>query len=409
MANPVHQLPDNDSGAETLRNFQYQCAYGVILLAGAHRKGNEYRAIWCEQEDDLLAEIEENRFDSYQVKTQAPELGPWDTKKKGFIKAISVFAHLEETYPQSIQWFNFVSNTEISDTNDPKKKHKCPGRLAEAARNAQSIDDLAAPYRKTLTMLAKDTKCSEPLTFAVLKRLRFVKSPSKESFIAELAATHLPPLDLCQNVSPHKIKRAVRNAISLVEEASALSSQDPARHYACLKPGGKSDPQLLMKRVCLQKFANCLNEIVQPGFRYIPPISNTDFARKDRDFQRFATKLNRGGIDHYADTLRNQATTAEAILLDIATRGAEGKKEVDQLRIMVKAECDLAHLEASKDAEPFGAEMLRKVTSTFKKISKEDVGKAFGQPYEVLMGTAGILTEDCEVWWSAKFDLGKTS
>jgi hypothetical protein len=405
MPNPTHQLAANDSGAETLRNFQYQCAYGVILLTSAILKTNDYRAVWCEQEDDLLAEIDDNKFDSFQVKTQAPEYGHWDVGKKGFIKAISVFAHLEASFPGSIRWFNFVSNALLLDSTDPKLAHKCPALLAEEVQKAKVLADLKTAHKKIILKLSKAAKQTEETIFAVFKRLRFAQSPSRDSFIAELAANHLPLLEPCKTASIPKIKRAVRNVISLVEEASSLASQAPSRHYACLTRGDRNDPQLLMKRVCIQKFEQSLNEIIKPGFRYIPAISESDFARTDRDFQRFAKKLKKGGIEFYADTLRNQATTAEAILLEIATRGPEGKSLVDHLRVMVKAECDLAHLQASKTSEPYGSEMLRTVSNNFIAMATNDPGKACQQPHEVLLGMAAILTEDCKVWWSPRFTI----
>src|SRR5665213_4002693 len=109
---PISQLPAQDHGAETLRNYRYQSAYAVVLLVGAAAKKNDYQAVWCEQEDDVLCQIDENQFDSYQVKTQKPELGPWQLTDDAFVSAINVFLRLEKQLPGKIRHFNFVSNTE---------------------------------------------------------------------------------------------------------------------------------------------------------------------------------------------------------------------------------------------------------------------------------------------------------
>jgi len=49
QASPIGQLPAHDYGAETLRNYRYQSAYAIVLLAAAAAKKNDYHAVWCEQ------------------------------------------------------------------------------------------------------------------------------------------------------------------------------------------------------------------------------------------------------------------------------------------------------------------------------------------------------------------------
>lgn len=45
-----------DPGDETLRNYRYQVAYGVILLVGAASKKLPYRYIYAEHYEDYLCE-----------------------------------------------------------------------------------------------------------------------------------------------------------------------------------------------------------------------------------------------------------------------------------------------------------------------------------------------------------------
>jgi len=107
--------------------------------------------------------------------------------------------------------------------------------------------------------------------------------------------------------------------------------------------------------------------------------------------------------------LRNQLLSAEAIFLDLATRGPEGQAHLTQLENVVKAECDAAHLRAAQGPKPFGQRMLIDVQDRLSTVAKEQSSKVGRQPYEALMGMAGILTEGCPVWWSEKFDLEETS
>jgi hypothetical protein len=51
--------------------------------------------------------------------------------------------------------------------------------------------------------------------------------------------------------------------------------------------------------------------------------------------------------------------------------------------------------------------MLREVTKQLTAIAEKTPTRVGNQPKEVLLGTAGILTDDCDVWWSERFEVEK--
>lgn len=403
VTNPTHQLPAGDYGATTLRNYRYQSIYGVVLLCGAATKQNDYRAIWCEQEDDLLAEISDTLFDSYQVKTKTPELGYWDINFKGFIAALKGFVRIETTYPGSIRYYNFICDAVLLTSDDKKKAHLCPAKLLEAAQKCEDVDSMGNGPKRAVTGLAKKCRCECGLLLAILKRLRIPPEPiRKEGAVDVLIATHLPPVPCCQNASVIKLRRAATNLIAQLDDASRLASTAPERHYACLDPNGRNNPQLRDKRVALHDFLLRCNEVIQPSFVYVAEIGQSHLAQTNRDLKRFYSKLNRGGLGDQADTMRQRAISAEAILLDLVTR-PQGNQGVHHLKALVKGECDEARAVASVNPEPFGIHMFREVLKRIEEMCRTDPAKTLEQPKEVLLGIAGLLTEECLVWWSAPF------
>lgn len=42
-------------------------------------------------------------------------------------------------------------------------------------------------------------------------------------------------------------------------------------------------------------------------------------------------------------------------------------------------------------------------------MATDNPSMVHGQPYECLVGMAGLLTEECTVWWSERFDLEDNS
>ena len=202
QATPIGQLPAHDYGAETLRNYRYQSAYAIVLLAAAAAKRNDYRAIWCEQEDDILAQIDDRLFDSCQVKTQKPELGPWVITDDAFVSSVNVFLGLDKRYPNRFRRFHFVSNTDCMETNAKDKRHLCPKRLAAAVTASFGWADLDAVAAKGFKVLLEKTTAREDDLFGVLKKLLFAKGPGRDSFIAELAQNHLRQLEWCRLPQP---------------------------------------------------------------------------------------------------------------------------------------------------------------------------------------------------------------
>jgi len=403
---PISQLPAHDYGAETLRNYRYQSAYAVALLVAAAAKKKNYSAVWCEQEDDILAQIAEKSFDSYQVKTRKPELGEWCLTDEALVTAIKVFLRLDAEFPDCIQNFNFVSNAECLESDAAGKTHLCPKRLAAGAKAKSAHAEFTEAEKKGFdALLAKiDTTPTSEALFKVLQRLGFIKSPSRESFIAELAQNHLRELEWCRLPQP-RLETVVWSLIEIVDRASSLASQDSSRHLARQAGDGQPDPQLTAKRITVEDFILRTRELANPAFRYLPSLTTSPLEQTSKDLKRFNQKLRQGGLDDYAHSLRNQTLSAEAAFLDLATRGPEGQAELTQIENVVKAECDAAHLRAAQGAKPFGQRMLIDVQDRLQRVAKEEAGKVGRQPYEALIGMAGILTESCPVWWSEKFDL----
>jgi hypothetical protein len=191
--------------------------------------------------------------------------------------------------------------------------------------------------------------------------------------------------------------------MKMVENASSLASQDPARHQA----GGNRapDPQLAAKRITVEEFILLSRELANPHFRYLPSLTTSPLLGTSKDLKTFQTKLHKGGLDDYAASLRSQLLSSESVLLDLVTRGTEGEAEAAQIENVVKGQCDEAHLRAAQGTKPFGQRMLIDVQERLTRVAKEEGSKVGKQPYEVLMGMAGLLTENCTVWWSEKFNL----
>jgi hypothetical protein len=112
----------------------------------------------------------------------------------------------------------------------------------------------------------------------------------------------------------------------------------------------------------------------------------------------------KGDLAFQIETMERRSISAERRLMEIAHRKPESAEDLlNQLVSVVKGECDEAYHHASVSGNVIGPQMLDDV---FKRLKdKANLTITHGEPYETLIGIAGLLTGECKVWWSEIFDL----
>ena len=388
-----------------LRRFRYQHAYGVVILIGSLLKKLDYTAIWCEQHEDFLAEISDTLFDAYQIKTKKSELGPWKITDEAFEASINRFARLNNRFPSRIRRFNFVSNTEPFDTTDKTKEHQCPLKLVQAVKRVISLELLDGAAKKGFELLSSKASVAPQALFKVLKEFDFLVGPTIRAFEAELAQDHVGKLQQCASLSPSNLAKVREALIAQVAQASSLYSDDPGRHYSAIDADYRSDPLLIAKRISIEDALLTVTEATRTEFQYLPSLTSLRLGAGVGQMTTMKRKMDRGGLAYHYEVMRRRALSAEAVLLELATRPDHGIRALSQLENIVLAECDDALLRISGRKEPTGVEMLIDVQDRLTRIALEEPNRVYRQSPDVLIGTAGLLTSACKVWWGQPFQL----
>lgn len=405
VANPIEVNDALDPGDETQRRFRYQHAYGVILLVGSFRGLLPYENVWCEHHDDYLAQ-HNGKFDSYQVKTRVPELGPWDVTDDGFVAAIKKFVQLEAKFPGKMERYKFVSNTRVSESNAADKLHRSPKHLLAAVTTASDVASVKKPFQSALSVLAKSCEVTSAFLFHVLQRVDLILGPGKDDIEAVISIEHLAPVDHCSVLIPAHINAIRDELIQKIHDASSNRVEDPSKHWFCVNGKPTSDPRILAKRINTSLVTDVVNQRQPVPFRFSPIATLTDERLTKNNLSVFEKKLMRGGLQSQMETMRRRTVSAEQHLLELAVKKpTEIKKIRNQLEAFVQGVCDDANLQATTTGDVSGLDMLRKVQTKLEKTADEQPALVYNEPYECLMGMAGLLTEACTVWWSPKFEL----
>ena len=405
MSSPINSRDHSDPGDQVIRKFRYQHAYGVVLAILMMNETRPYRAIWCEQHEDLLAERTDDLFEAFQVKTRKSETGSWNITDESFVKSMKRFVDLDSEFPGKITKFYFVSNAECSNSDSQRSAHLSPIKLSGTVLEAKSKDDLKGSALDGFDALRVSTERDDDALFSVLRRLELVHGPTERAFEDELCQTHLPTLSQCSGLSARFLAKVLNSLIGLLERAASLQSNDPLRHCFGLTSTDEVDPYLLGKRVCADDVTLAIRDACDLSIQYPEGLATLSFDKNQSDSIVLKKKLDRGGLGARYEAMRRKVLMAESALLDVASRPGGGKQKLAQIENVVFSECDEAHLRASSHQAPFGPAMLTNVYDRLEAIARDDPLKVDRQPYEVLVGVAGLLTSACLVWWSDQFQM----
>ncbi|ACB77747.1 DUF4297 domain-containing protein [Opitutus terrae] len=400
---PIAALNDSDPGDETAKKYRYQYAYGVILWAACHRREKDYVALWCEQHEDFLGQVTEKLFDAYQIKTL--KSGVWQWNHDELVKTVKRFVALDTEFPGQIREFFFVSNAPCSDSEATDRIHLSPLPVLRVLTN-QPYGPYPECCERCLTDLATRAGCERGAVAAVLCRMMLSVGPPEPSFEAEIQQNHLPHVEGCRDLAPRQLADLLGALITRISRASSKASQDPARHYAIVNSRFQAEPQLLDKRVDVAGLRGYVDELQLPRFEYLSRFNTLKLQPTRQEVSILKQKMSGAGLADYFEGLQRQTISTERRLIEIQARDPEqGAKIVAQLESTVLRVCNDAHLKHTNDQQEFGIPMLRDVTTELKAIAETKSDDVYREPYDALVGMAGLLAEDCKVWWSKKFEL----
>jgi hypothetical protein len=396
-----------DPGDQTERNYRYQHQYGVVLLAAIRRGVRDYISIYCEHHEDFLCERADGLFDGYQVKTSKPEGGAWTLTSPPLVKSIGRFIELAGAYPEQLGTFFFVSNSELDSvtpaSTDDARRGRCPGLMLQHLKSCASVETVQEPYRKPFLALAAALGVEPVRLFDVFQRLEFIKGPSREEFDASLAHEHLGVLPECADLATGQLRDLCNDLVALFHRAASLYVPDPDRHLRGLF-SQDVDPAIAAKRIVCSEVVFVNSDAPVRSFTYQgEPTIVLGGARPKGVLEQ---KLSRGGLDDAVDYMKAREQAAEYHFLEEQAKNSQtASRQLRQIEEAVHGECLEAYMAAKVPGQVFGTAMFNDVTERLRKLETDRRGLLGGHPYEVLMGTAALLTSECRVWWSERFKL----
>lgn len=441
MTRPDEILDPSDPGDDMQRRLRFQASRAVMLALSLLDDGAETDEVFCEQHEDVLVKKRNNRFIGEQVKTKLDESGPLKALDEEVTKSIRRFVSLERRHGDCFDGYVLGSNagfwdedkttsslphllkitSEATDGTAPKKvldylkklfpKPKISKKATAKAQSTPAIGSGSGIVSGSghPTDPLKEWETTIELGKLVFKKLRVETLPSMRDMRAALIET-LPKF---QEVGDRLYSELGTIADALIAEAlkAAALAHDTARdRYLSVFDDPEqvlADDILRGKRLTRDR----LLTIIRQALPTQPDLRTSDLISVESLPQGMSTlelKMAAGGLSiGNIGLAKDQKASTEYLLMKWLHRN--GTSSTDQryqhLRTLVRSECQEAFDKAKTPGTTFGPAMLDDVRSRLRTRHQSEGDSLFGCKYEHLLGMAGILTEDCTLWWSEEFPI----
>jgi hypothetical protein len=225
-------------------------------------------------------------------------------------------------------------------------------------------------------------------------------------------AEHIAGIPDMAGLSFRQVLHVAQMLIDLTSRAAAHQCEPLLLDYRALLGDVEMESARAViegKRIDADRLRSLLEQERQPAalLRPVAPAAIRGLAAGSRVLE---LKAARGGFtSDNIDLLRDQKYAAESLFIGWLSKydanRALALERYNHLLMLVRNECQEAYDAAQATAPGGGPRMLESVRRRLRERHAAGRDELFGCTYEHLLGVAGILTEECAVWWSEHFPI----
>lgn len=407
LPNPASSPPAEDVGADTQRRFRHQACYIAILSLGLLDDEGPLRELYCEHHDDVILQMKSGSFKAVQLKTRLVGGVPFKSGDAEIVGALRRFVTLEAKFPGRFESYLLASNV----------------GFWHEKKNGSNLDYVLSELRigsgKFCGALVKKIAEMEPaidsaIASNALRKVQLGVTPGLDDVEPKLRE-QLAQISEFSVRRYDELKAASDSLRDRIFEASSLAGLSALPEYLAVCSDSLQSLQdqnvIKLKRIDKTIVSEVLNrelssETLLRTHQLVPIVD------LPKGMNRMEIKMTAGGLSvREIDHLKDLKFSTEYLLQQwLYIYGNEqAQKYYEHLRVVVRGAC-LAAQEKSQQPEGFYASKM--LSDLRQRLEHHFTTIAVDTPecrQDHLLGMAGILTEDCKVWWSAEFELPEES
>jgi hypothetical protein len=403
--------PDNqlskDPGDDTQRRFRYQAAYAAVMSLSLLDEDSGVSLIYCEHHEDVLVKRKDNTFIGIQVKTRASGKSPFKANDEEVVNSIKRFVEHEIKFNNScFSRYNLVANCGFWYDRKDGSNFKY---ILELAKNDDRQNATLDKFIKNILTLLPLS--SQEIIINVLQKTDLVTSPGLDDIESHL----LNLLTKIPNLKESKVEYVTDITKRLIDKclnAASLVHNSPKIGYFPILDNPQDEKLKLIikeKQITKESILNLIKEITEDVDKSLL-LASSSLSQMPKGIKKLIIKMEHGGLSkENIELAGDHKTSAEfqLVLWEKKHGFSKADSHYQHVKTIVRTQCQEAYDVTISDEELFGLKMLNEVRERLKIIHKEDKSSLFNLRYEHLFGICSILTEECKIWWSKKFDIDK--
>lgn len=407
---PSTILDHKDAGDDVIARFRYQFCNVAINALRLVSDPEWAKSVICENFEDLILERHDGRFVGIQVKTRARQLPTFKLTDSAVEKSLVRFVQLKKKFPDQFVEFQFVTNHEMWVEKDDERNLPW---LISATQETPSIKHLRKNNPKKIA-IERLCCASNSSTEDVIGTLIVSKCTSRREDVKTIVLSVQHALLECDQCSELQHKTVLQITEDIIHEASLASTRGNRtwvpRLYAADANFSDlfSDVALLGKKIDRLRIQQLIADRLMPTDEPLTIEGLVNSSDLPKGLSRMFQKMAAGGVEtsrinHTQDLVRS----FESLKIKWTLKYGRDKAHemINDLLARTLTECVEAEVAASRDGKIYGSNQFAILKEKLDNRYVRERDTLHGCKSDHLLGAAGVLTEDCKVWWSEPFVL----
>ena len=405
MSSPDNILSIKDKGDDTQNRFRYQNACACFISLNLLFDDRQFCELYCEHHEDILLKLNNGKFAGVQVKTKNLDLGPFDLNDEAVFKSFKRFVEHDIKFKDQFEYYVFATNVGLlkSDSKGPKEYI-----LWLKSANIEEIKRSRKDFGKCTKALARDLNVEINIVIDALKKVRFKEELPHDGDIIDKISASVGNTNECKNSYFSIIRNIANKLIKLHDDASSLKinsdyiflTEEPEKELDKEKIEKKKITQAKLLEVIVEELSTQTDSLIRVRENFI-------IQSIPKTVKILEKKMDVGNITiDNINLIKDQKFAFEALITERFYKDkSQTEHDYNHLRQIILNESQISYDDSYDEINAFGMKMLKDVRQRIHKRYIIDKESFRGCQIEHLFGLIAILTEECKVWWSKKFDI----
>ncbi len=401
---PLEVLKSNDRGSDVAKRYRYQASYAATVSLKLLEEEPKYTKIICEHIEDVLIVTSDDRYIGCQVKTK--DSSTFTFNSLAIRKSIKRFVYTHQKYGDLFSHYILVTNCGFTKTGTYLDMERSLLELRENVDKKKSEKDFMEFVKK----IAVEVQTSPKIVLETLAKTYVEKLSSLNRYETILCEDIAISMNL-ENIHRPTLMNCSINLIDMAFRKSADTyDTNDITYYKSLEKIENIDTVELVNNKTINKedVENILGTLHYDD-RLLSRTDNGDIISVNfDDLTNMERKMDEGGLFvEEIDEIHNKSIDIESLVRywKYKYNNKRALEYYRHIKTIVRDESLESYYDRDVFTDNFGREMLRDIQKRLKKRYELDiVGQIPNCFYEDLIGVCGLLTNDCTLWWSEKFE-----